>query len=209
MEIKNTPMEFRIAPFEVDGWGYYILYPSETLRPRLRLDRLYLILDEAGRPVDTSAVGHGMYPVTREFIERVKSRAFHTWLADAGEPLEERLELIDISALEQGGWWYWLALMGPRKEDAILPTTRVWFPDGLPAALYKREQATGDLYDAMRLLAVLVYEGKAEILSPRAAAPLGGTVVTAIELSDEIQARNRSRRRRRRYNARGEGLVKK
>ena len=200
---ETTPMEFRIAPYEVDGWRYYILYPSETLRPRLSHDRLYLILDEAGRPLNTSAAGQ------REFIERVESRAFHTWLAGVGEPLEERLELVDVSALQYGSWWEWLALMGPRKEDAILPTTRVWFPDGLPAALYKREQATGDLYDAMRLLAVLVYEGKAEILSPRAAAPWVGTVVTAIELSDEIQARNRSRRRRRRYNARGEGLVKK
>jgi len=192
MEIKNTPMEFRIAPFEVDGWGYYILYPSETLRPRLRLDRLYLILDEAGRPVDTSAAGQ------REFMERIKSRAFHTWLRDVGEPLEERLELVDVSALQYGSWWEWLVLTGPRKEDAILPTTRVWFPGGLPAALFRREQATGDLYDAMLLLADAVRQEAGEPLLPGAPTPYAGVVLTAIELSNEIQARNRSRRRRRR-----------
>ena len=187
---ETTPMEFRIAPYEVDGWGYYILYPSETLRPRLRLDRLYLILDEAGRPLNTSAAGQ------REFMERIKSRAFHTWLAGVGEPLEERLELVDVSALQYGSWWYWLVLTGPRKEDAILPTTRVWFPGGLPAALFRREQATGDLYDAMLLLADAVRQEAGEPLLPGAPTPYAGVVLTAIELSNEIQARNRSRRRR-------------
>jgi hypothetical protein len=144
-----------------------------------------MALDESGCFLTISALGHmyltpSRYPVTYDFRFRWKDALNAVWLAEAGEPLEERLDLVDISALRQGEILYFLALAGPRKEDAVLPTTRVWFPEGLPDDLDK--QARGDLYEAMRHLAYCVRYNGAEILRPQAPAPADGGIVTALDM---------------------------
>jgi len=73
------------------------------------------------------------------------------------------------------------ARYGPCPEEVLLPDTRVFFPDGVPAAL--REQARGDLRRALHLLADCVRKWDADPAEVFDDLPEWGEVVTAAELA--------------------------
>ena len=73
------------------------------------------------------------------------------------------------------------ARYGPCAGEVLLPETRVFFPDGVPAGL--REQARGDLRRALKLLADCVRKWDADPAEVFESLPEWGEVVTAAELA--------------------------
>ena len=171
-------MEIRIAEIDMCGDKGFVVYPC----PAPDSGPAWMILNANGVPVCVDETGRIKSRRKRvDYVDPPRAAAIMAFLSRAGGPLEDRLEVVDFSALQRAEELGWLARVAPRKGDAVFPTTRVWFPDGPPAELHR--QACGDLSKAMAVLADAVRRGEAVDLSVWRYTPTMGKVVTAAELA--------------------------
>jgi hypothetical protein len=165
-------MELRIARFTVPSKGreyrYYVVYPV----PAPDTSPKWLIIDKDGEAICDSDF---------TALQTLSTAAEAAVEGGAGEPLEKRITLMAPSARKWAEELGWVARYGPGINELILPDTRVFFPDGLPAGL--REQARGDVRRALCLLAVCVRKWDADPAEVLESLPEWGEVVTANELA--------------------------
>jgi hypothetical protein len=161
-------MEIRIAPFTVVFGGrkkkYYVMYP---LDPPVG-GPVLMVLDSKGTPLRVADA----YASRRS---RIVAAAFAAIRLGVSQPLGKLRSVPSPAALELAENVGWLTRCELTSSGVLLPSTPVFFRDGLPADL--REQAGGDVRRALQLLADCVRQGVAEPISPK------GEVVTAAELA--------------------------
>ena len=176
-------MKIRITSFTV-GFGKweqkgYVLYPS----PHPGTGPAYMVVNEDGDPLFVEGGEDELrnlfdFPEPWWYVDALREVAHAAWCVDCGEPLTE-WPFSGDSALEMAEDMGWLARYGPAAGEFILPTTRVWFPRGLPAEL----PAALPLPRVLRFLADAVREGFAEPLSPWQIIIPPGPKLTAAELA--------------------------